>query len=92
MLSVPLCATNILRTELLLSSKKPATQVAHRLQLAEAELMEAELLLDHKRGGSSKAKKPAVPKSRRELAALMDDCLEDAVSYTHLTLPTICSV
>jgi len=43
---------------------------------AEAELMEAELL-DHKRGGSSKAKKPAVPKSRRELAALMDDCLED---------------
>ena len=39
----------------------------------EAGLMEAELLLDHKRGGSVKAKKPAVPKSRRELAALMDD-------------------
>ena len=39
----------------------------------ESELMEAELLLDRKRGGVAKAKRPLAPKSRQDLEGLMDE-------------------
>ena len=50
------------------------------------------MILETKKALNKNASTITCDKERRQVSLLKDFCHEDSVSYTHLTLPTICSV